>query len=97
MNLIHDLVVVILKACPPVKREEVLGIQEIEQWFDSDSEALVICIQSLTKHAPVRTDPRSRFQSTRTTGQTPASGWFGRLGTTPDQTTFAHLSTPVCP
>jgi len=42
VNLIHDLVVVILKACPPVKREDAMGIQEIEHWFDTDPEAPVI-------------------------------------------------------
>ena len=80
MNLIHDLVVVIPKACPPVRREEVLGIQEIEQWFDSDPEAPVIlysephearsCEDRPQVQIPINQNDRAdaRFRMVRQTG-----------------------------
>jgi len=39
---LHDVTASILQACPPERREDPMGVEEIYQWFDSDPNAPVI-------------------------------------------------------
>jgi len=51
MVLLNDVITGILQDCPPVKKEEPIGLEEIEHWFDTDSEAPVILV-SMPQEGP---------------------------------------------
>ena len=58
MVLFNDVITDILRDCPPVKKEEPIGLEEIEHWFDTDSEAPVILVSMPKEGKSFEEQPR---------------------------------------
>jgi hypothetical protein len=58
MVLLNDVIRDILRDCPPVKKEEPIGLEEIEHWFDTDSEAPVVLVSMPKEGKSFEEQPR---------------------------------------